>query len=321
MKVSILIPTHNRADRLSRVLESLELVDRPAGVDVETIVCANACTDDTSRVLEGRAGNQTIGLRIVEEPRAGLSIARNAAMASATGDVFAFLDDDVRVEETWLHGLVAGIDEARADLVAGKATLWWEGREVPEWMSPRCKQLLTRLDLGERIIPVDTASHFVGANFAFRRTIFERIGGFHPYLGRSGKGLLSGEDTEYVRRALGSGAVAVFSPRMAVRHWVAPERVDRGYLRRVAKGRGRTRVALALLAGTYSPARLARFALSQLLVGFSRQLRGTVRGDPAEVMEGVIIRKRGEGTLLGLLSPELRDRFRPRQEAPSGDSN
>lgn len=308
MKVSVLIPTHDRVERLCRVLDSLALVVRPERVELETIVCANACADGTEDAVRDRMGRDRIGLRLVREPSPGLNLARNTAMNSATGEVLAFLDDDVWVEGSWLGGLTRATEELDADLVAGKTTLWW-GDVVPEWASPRCEQLLTRLDLGERMTTIESESEVVGANFACRRRLVERIGGFHPHLDRAGSDLLSGGDTEFARRALRAGAKAVFSPEMAVRHWVAPERIDRGYLARVARGRGRTRVALALIAGSPAPWRLARIAVAQVGVGLGWQLQGVLRRDTALVMEGLIVRKRGEGTLSALASPRIRARF------------
>ncbi|MFD2816573.1 glycosyltransferase family 2 protein [Paracoccus aerius] len=48
------------------------------------------------------------GVRYVQEPRPGLSRARNAGIAVARGDVAVFVDDDVRPEPGWIEPLLAG---------------------------------------------------------------------------------------------------------------------------------------------------------------------------------------------------------------------
>ena len=54
LRTSILIPTHNRHDILTRVLDSIAQVDVPQGADVEVIVVANACTDQTVAMVQQR---------------------------------------------------------------------------------------------------------------------------------------------------------------------------------------------------------------------------------------------------------------------------
>ena len=55
-------------------------------------------------------------VRYVREPRPGLSCARNRGVAEAAGEIIAFTDDDVNVDQWWLDGIVRGF--RRSDDVA-----------------------------------------------------------------------------------------------------------------------------------------------------------------------------------------------------------
>jgi hypothetical protein len=88
VKVSIIIPTHNRAALLPQAIESA----KAAGADTEVIVVDDASTDETPELCKATAGVRYLRLdRNVRQ--AG---ARNAGIAVSQGKYVAFLDDDDR---------------------------------------------------------------------------------------------------------------------------------------------------------------------------------------------------------------------------------
>lgn len=92
-RVSVVVPTRNRADKLRRALTSIRAVEG-ADLDLEIIVGDNGDCAETPVVA---AEFNAIHVRATVP---GASAARNAAMARATGDYIAFLDDD----DAWLPG-------------------------------------------------------------------------------------------------------------------------------------------------------------------------------------------------------------------------
>jgi len=248
-QLAILICTHNRSGLLARTLESLTGLEPGTRTRPEVIVVANACSDDTLGVVEGFVERVPMPLRSVEEPRPGLSVARNRGLAETTADYIAFLDDDVQVDPRWLRGLEAALvgDRGRApfDLVGGRVDLWWEEVDRPDWLPTGAESLLSANDRGPEPIRLNSPTGVVGANFAFGRGVYEAIGGFREDLGRAGaSGLLGGEESDWVSRALAAGFVVGYEPRMVLRHWVPRSRVTPAYLTGVAAGNERGRVRM-----------------------------------------------------------------------------
>ena len=269
---SVLIPTHNRSELLGRTLASLAGVRRPAGWDLEVVVVANNCGDDTVAVAErglarlreawgdlaaagddlqnpppagGDAGSGG-GVRawVVEEPEPGLNPARNRAVRESRGEVCLFLDDDVRLDAGWLEGMREGFDRLGADIVGGRVTLWWDVVQRPDWLPDSADSLLSANDGGSEAAELSSSTGLIGANFGFRRRVYDAVGGFRAGLDRVGDSLMGGGETEFVGRALREGFAGYYVPGAWVEHWVAPERLERRYLVGVAYGGGLARVLM-----------------------------------------------------------------------------
>jgi glycosyltransferase involved in cell wall biosynthesis/peptidoglycan/xylan/chitin deacetylase (PgdA/CDA1 family) len=93
VKLSIVIPTHNRGDvLLPRTLPAIFEQDFPAD-EYEAIVVVDGSTDSTAEAL--RRLQPPCTLRVIEQPKRGPSAARNKGIRAANGDLLLFLDDDV----------------------------------------------------------------------------------------------------------------------------------------------------------------------------------------------------------------------------------
>jgi glycosyltransferase involved in cell wall biosynthesis len=88
MKISVIIPTHNRTATLGRAIQSVLDQTFPA---LEIIVVDDASTDITPHILEKYSGKIRI---ITNETNQGVSYARNVGIQEARGDWLAFLDSD-----------------------------------------------------------------------------------------------------------------------------------------------------------------------------------------------------------------------------------
>ncbi len=96
-QLSIIVATYNRGERLLRTLASLAAQTLPAD-EWEAVIVNNNSTDDTPALFaDFAAAHPSLNLHIVDEPRQGLSHARNRGIASSTAPVIAIIDDDEEV--------------------------------------------------------------------------------------------------------------------------------------------------------------------------------------------------------------------------------
>ncbi|MEZ5947472.1 MAG: glycosyltransferase [Hyphomonas sp.] len=214
--VGVVICTRDRPGHLKACLESLKTQSRTPD---EIVVVDNA-----SATAETRDVCETAGVRYVREDRPGLDFARNTGLRASTTDLLAFTDDDVVLHGSWMERLADAFDEERVDAVTGLVlplrletraqmifeTHWSFGRGferidfTPEQFSASCKTGFPAWDIG------------AGANMAFRRSVFNRIGEFDEALGAGASGC--SDDSEVWYRIVGTGGTCRYEPGAIVFH-------------------------------------------------------------------------------------------------------
>jgi len=218
--VTVAVCTRDRPAALAVCLESIMRLDR---VPLEVIVVDNApATDVTERLVRERFA----GVRYVLEPRPGLDWARNRAVVESRGDIVAFTDDDCVVDSGWLQAI--------ATLFAAEpGAMAMTGLVVAHELETEAQHLFERsggfgrgfrrrwhaVDR-ERGLPWEYcgAGQFgTGANMAFRRSLFSRIGLFDPALD-VGTVTQGGGDLDMFFRVLIVGHTLVYDPAAVVRH-------------------------------------------------------------------------------------------------------
>jgi glycosyltransferase involved in cell wall biosynthesis len=248
LSATVLICTYNRAARLGEMLASLRTTRTNRGWSV--IVVDNNSSDDTRSVATTAARTYPVPLQYVFEPRQGKSYALNTGIDRCTADVLVFTDDDVRVGSGWLDAACEPLDQnSDLDYTGGPVFPIW-GAPPPAWLDQTRGDLwgtLAILDYGTTTFVFEERRRVpLGANMAVRRRLIERIGGFHPELGRRGRSLLGQEQAEFLARAHAAAAHGVYVPAMRVEHHVPADRLSKSYFRRwwYWKGVSRARVDL-----------------------------------------------------------------------------
>ena len=238
MRVSVVIATYNRARLLEGGLGALASQEVPRSLEWEIVVVDNNSSDATAAVVAAFAKTAAVPVRYVLEGRQGVSHARNRGVIEARGTIVAFSDDDVLAAPDWVAQVAAAIDRWNADGVGGRILPRWE-TSPPRWLTEN-RRLLRRLAImdfegSEKLaLPLAPQPQVWGANMAFRREVFGRVGTFDPRRGGAGRKLYRGEESELIDRALELGLTIAYDAALTVYHRIGPDRMRRGYFRRFA---------------------------------------------------------------------------------------
>jgi GT2 family glycosyltransferase len=276
-------------------LASLDDQTAPAGA-YDIVVVDNGSTDGTAGFLarwatEGDRRQVRPVRRVVTEPVAGLSRARNAGIAAAGGDIVLFLDDDALAPRGWIDAHLGVYCNSPATAAAGGPVMltWPEGR--PAWLTPRLEHWFSALDHGDRAGPFPQDHGPYGTNMSLRRDVLAEVGGFAEQLGRRRGSLLSSEEAELWRRLWAAGHEITYDPATLLLHRVAAARISRRWLLRRGWGQGRSNARLRVLTGEVA-ARGQVGAACRGEAGHATRLavgatRAAVRGDAAAAIDAV----------------------------------
>ncbi|KIQ69286.1 putative acyltransferase [Wenxinia marina DSM 24838] len=197
-------------------------------VEIELIIVDNAPEPGGEFVLPERRASMPSGTAgswrgdrveasVIQLARPGLSAARNVGLAACTGSVIVLIDDDCRLRKDYFKAL-DNVVSNYPDGHEGKALLLLGGRvelgdplDLPFTIRPLDEREVYRRD-------VHPGGFVPGCNCVMTRATLERLGGFDEYLG-AGTPLRSGEDTDYLIRAVEAGVTVECLPQIVVRHY------------------------------------------------------------------------------------------------------
>ncbi len=194
-RLSIVIAAHNEEAYIGDCLRAVLREVRGCGLDVEVVVVNNASTDRTAAVASAFPG-----VRVVEEPRKGLSMARHRGYLETRGDLVVNLDADTRMPAGYLGGVVRAFERDPRMVCLSGPFLYYD---LPSW-----QQIGTAIFflssfwpnvVGQRILRIGAIAQ--GGNFTVRRTALDRIGGYNTAIE------FYGEDTDIATRLSRVGLV------------------------------------------------------------------------------------------------------------------
>lgn len=252
-------------------------------------------------------------LTVPSDQRRGLSGARNTAVARATSDIVAFLDDDATAAKDWVARIVAAFTGPDVAGVGGAIVPVWATGRRPRWF-PREFDWVVGCSYTGLPDRAATVRNLIGCNMAFRRDVFTAIGGFRDGMGRIGSAPLGCEETELCIRARQRLPAAVFryDPRIAVAHHVAADRATWRYFVRRCHAEGRSKSQIVDAVGRdQGLASERRYVLRVLPLGVLRALGDAAAGRHAGALA------RAAAIVAGLVATALgyaharRDRARP----------
>lgn len=179
MKISIVIPTHNRAETLRGAIESILPLRHEA--DFEFVIVDNNSTDSTRQVVDSYAPLA----RYVFEGRTSFTAARKAGADNSQGEILLYLDDDVLMRPGSLRRIVEIFAKyPDCGVVAGHIDAKYT--EPPPRWTLECQRAFNGWSLFNPEAIPDLRQSFqevpsaAGPMMAIRRTAYDRVGGFPP---------------------------------------------------------------------------------------------------------------------------------------------
>ena len=237
-RISVILSTYNRAHYLSHALKALSEQDCDAPYEV--IVVDNACTDNTASVIESWCRKDG-RIRMVSEPRLGLSWGKNAGIRVARAPLLLFTDDDILADPRWIRAYSDFFFRHNDKLLLAGGPCIPIPHDLGSWPSWFGEQSLTDVALlnyrEERVL---TKKEWVwGGNMAVPAYLFEQFGLWDVKVGRKGDARGTFEDTEFQDRLRNAGGVVWFCANAVVHHRVDRKTITPRQIFSTAYARGR----------------------------------------------------------------------------------
>jgi glycosyltransferase involved in cell wall biosynthesis len=221
--VSVVVSTHNRPERLARLLDSLR-AQALATDSFEVVVVDDGSGPATQAALAEQSARPGLRLRTLRSPTKGPAPARNAGWRTAQATLIAFTDDDCVADPRWLAEALAAAGRHPGAII--------QGRTLPDPTERDTHGLLSRTVKVEVLGP-----QYETCNIFYPRAVLAALGGFDEAFG-SGP---AAEDTDLAWRAIEAGHETAFASQALVFHAVQRLGVS-GMLRVATRWGAATRV-------------------------------------------------------------------------------
>jgi len=236
--ITIAICTYNRAEYLSDTLRYLS--EQTADFNhFEILVINNNSSDHTAEVCaDFGEENPHLNYKAVEEPKQGLSFARNRAIDEAIFESILYIDDDVHLPKDFVNTSLRKLQKYPDVMcVGGRIKVSFDNGE-PDWIPDELMPMFGLHDLGDQGKAYPKTNFPRGGNMLIKKEVFDTIGRFDTDLGRIGKELLGSEEKAFFDRARAHGFKLYYWPEMSLHHRIGQKRLTNEYLKNQSIGIG-----------------------------------------------------------------------------------
>jgi len=266
MLIEICVCTFRRTS-LANTLQSLGKQVLPDGASLRIIVADNDETPSAQEMVSRVAQDLSVPILYVHAPSRNISLARNACLDAATGDLVAFIDDDEVAPPTWISDMYALLIKGDYDAAFGPVIAEYPD-SAPDWVKQGDYHSTVPTTRNETVQTGHAGNALIRTKtpcFAGQRFLLEK--------GRTG-----GEDTEFFFRAWRAGASFAISSTAKVFEPVDPSRLEFSWIakRKFRSGitygrleRGRLSLAKTAVSLCLTIVKIAYCLLRALLAVFS----------------------------------------------------
>ncbi len=236
--ISIIVCCYNSEARIAQTLIYLAK-QNIKGLFVEIILVDNNSKDETVQIAEKKwlELGAPFPLRVLSEPKQGLSNARFSGALASNYEILVFCDDDNWLSENYLQigdfvmnkdvkiGALGGFGEAEAEIV------------LPDWF----EEYKGGYAIGDSKTPtgkLNENNYLTGAGMILRRSLFLKAFDNLPslLLDRVGNQLSSGGDTEICLRFKLMGFELFYTKELVFKHFIPSERLSESYRNSLFEG-------------------------------------------------------------------------------------
>lgn len=208
-RVSVIIPAYNEEDVIDECLESLT---QQTYQDFEALIVDDQSTDKTSEKIRSWQKRYPDRISLKAYGKVGPGRARNLAAQESKGEILAFMDADCIATPTWIEKLLEGFSEASIGSVGGPHIAPASSSKFQNQVEAFFKRASWITDFYKRDPQkIVETSHNPLCNVAYRREVFQKIGGFR-------EDLFPGEDTEIDFKVKDLGYRILYNPFALVYH-------------------------------------------------------------------------------------------------------
>lgn len=226
MKVSVVVCTYS-LDLVPDTIECINSLLAQDYPDKEILLVM----DQNKKLYEILRNSVPDSVKIVINKTPGLSSARNTGIKHAFGDIIAFIDDDATAAPGFLINLMKNYEDPSVVGVGGKI--------LPKGKPAYPEELYWIGGFTYKGYPEERCSvrNVLGCNMSFRKEVFDKVGLFNESFGRTGRKLVTAEETEFAIRIRNHGLnfKIIYDPSILVFHKVHQYRqnlkyaIKRGY--------------------------------------------------------------------------------------------
>jgi len=169
--ISIVIPIYKVEKYLTKCVDSVRKQSYP---ELEIILVDDGSPDNSGKICDELAAEDE-RIKVIHKVNGGLSDARNAGLAAATGDYVAFLDSDDFVDEKMFEILLTNLKKNQADISVCDYLEYWEGDVVPASPLDQSIQVVTNEEALEKLFDRSYAAQVqtvIITNKLYRRELF-----------------------------------------------------------------------------------------------------------------------------------------------------
>ena len=203
-RVTVVVPTYNRARLLANCLCSLDALFYPRDC-FEIVAVDDGSQDNTDQILTEFGRRTSSNFLSIRQNNSGPAAARNNGIRRAQGEMIAFIDDDCVADSSWLTELVRGFESANIAGVGGTIRTGSQGI-ISAYMF--LNNVVASNLKGDWVPPF-----LITANACFKKDLVISVGGFDEHFSHPG-----GEDPDLCWRILKAGGLFAMNPAAVVYH-------------------------------------------------------------------------------------------------------